>query len=79
MSTQNASQVLSASPNPDDVAESCQFLATLLLVQGVDDIDPADKNGLLPILRQWIRRPAFRGRLASEASERVVWLLTGDR
>ncbi|KAI0091336.1 hypothetical protein BDY19DRAFT_935212 [Irpex rosettiformis] len=73
------SQSLSASSNPDDVAETCQFLATLLLVQGTDDIQKQDKDSLLPVLRQWVKRPAFRGRLASDASERVVWLLTGDR
>jgi hypothetical protein len=70
---------LSDSSDPDTIAECCQFLATLLLVQGITDVDAQDKQTLLPALRAWIRKPAFRGRLASEASERVVWLLTSDR
>ncbi|KAI0806342.1 hypothetical protein BC629DRAFT_1673543 [Irpex lacteus] len=69
---------LSAESHADSIAETCQFLATLLLVQGTNDVNAEDKNKLLPFVRQWVRKPAFRGRLASDASERVMWLLTGD-
>lgn len=69
---------LSAESHADSIAETCQFLATLLLVQGTSDVDEEDKKQLLPFVRQWVRKPAFKGRLASDASERVMWLLTGD-
>ena len=61
---------------PDRVAEANQFLSSLLLVQGADDVDPADKEALLPKLKAWKTMPKFRGRLASEASDRAILLLT---
>ncbi|KZV74478.1 hypothetical protein PENSPDRAFT_601290 [Peniophora sp. CONT] len=64
---------------PDRVAEANQFLATLLLIQGPDGVDPADKQALLPKLKTWKNMPIFRGRLASEASDRVLSLLTNNR
>ena len=66
---------LTAEGSPDRIAEVNQFLATLLLVQGIDGVDPADKDALLPKLRTWKSTPKFRGRLASEASDRVISLL----
>lgn len=74
-----ASSSLTDVSDADTIAECSQFLATLLLVQGITDVDAQDKQTLLPALRAWVRKPAFRGRLASDASERVVWILTGDR
>ncbi|KAI0696781.1 hypothetical protein BC835DRAFT_1305443, partial [Cytidiella melzeri] len=74
-----ASASLTNLADADSIAETSQFLATLLLIQGISDIDPKDKEELLPHLKAWVRKPAFRGRLASDASERVVWLLTEDR
>jgi len=62
----------------DIVAEANQFLATLLLLQGISGIDPVDKNKLVSKLRLWKRRPQFAGHLASEASERVLGCLTED-
>ncbi|VDB84893.1 unnamed protein product [Peniophora sp. CBMAI 1063] len=70
---------LTKEANPDRVAETNQFLATLLLVQGTDDVDAADKDALLPKLKTWRSMSKFRGRLASEASDRVISLLTNDR
>lgn len=60
----------------DHVAETNQFLSTLLLLQGPGEVDPADKDALLPKLKTWKNMPKFRGRLASEASDRVISLLT---
>ena len=67
---------LTREADPDRVAEANQFLSSLLLVQGADDVDPADKEALLPKLKAWKTMPKFRGRLASEASDRAILLLT---
>lgn len=61
---------------PDSIAEIGQFLATLLLLQGIAEVDEADKATLVPKLKQWERR--FQGRLASDTSERCLALITDD-
>jgi hypothetical protein len=60
----------------DHVGEIGQFLATLLLLQGITDVDEGDKKTLIPKLKQWNR--TFAGRLASDVSERCLALLTDD-
>ncbi|KAF8891872.1 hypothetical protein BD779DRAFT_153864 [Infundibulicybe gibba] len=60
----------------DEVGEIGQFLATLLLLQGIGEVDPADKAILIPKLRKWER--VFSGRLASDVSERCIALLLDD-
>ncbi|KAF9460723.1 hypothetical protein BDZ94DRAFT_1265357 [Collybia nuda] len=62
--------------NADEVGEVGQFLSTLLVLQGVTDIDAEDKAILVPKLRQWER--AFLGRLAANTSNRCLALLTEE-
>jgi hypothetical protein len=62
---------------PDDVAEACQFLATLLGLQGTEGISAADKKALITKLKTWQRK--FRGKFAGETSERCLSFLQGDR
>ncbi|KIY53026.1 hypothetical protein FISHEDRAFT_23718, partial [Fistulina hepatica ATCC 64428] len=57
-------------PPADDVGEIGQFLATLMSVQGTDNIPNEDKQKLKPYLRKWKR--VYRGRLASTVSERCL-------
>ncbi|KAJ6598650.1 hypothetical protein B0H10DRAFT_2085252 [Mycena sp. CBHHK59/15] len=60
----------------DDVAEICQFLSTILLLQGLADVEDGDKTVLLQHLQSWEQR--FGGRLASETAGRCLALLTDD-
>ena len=60
----------------DEVGEICQFLSTLLILQGAADADDLDKATLVPKLNQWKR--IYSGRLASDTSERCLALLTDD-
>ncbi|KAJ7026695.1 hypothetical protein C8F04DRAFT_1045389 [Mycena alexandri] len=60
----------------DDVGEIGQFLATLLLLQGVQDVADEDKAILLQHFPTWERK--FSGRLASETAGRCLALLTAD-
>lgn len=60
----------------DEVGEIGQFLSTLLVLQGVANVDAEDKAILIPKLRQWER--AFPGRLAANTSDRCLALLTDD-
>ncbi|KAI0029179.1 hypothetical protein K488DRAFT_88984 [Vararia minispora EC-137] len=73
-----AKMLRSASEN--DVAQVFQFLSTLLLlqtdVQFGNDVDPEIVQRLLPLLRFLNRKPEFANRLASEASERVLCVLS---
>jgi hypothetical protein len=48
-----------ASSTPQDPAhlvEMCQFLSTLLALQGTSSISEEDKQALLPKLREWNRK-----------------------
>ncbi|KAJ7115565.1 hypothetical protein C8R43DRAFT_1038838 [Mycena crocata] len=60
----------------DDVGEIGQFMSTILLLQGIQDIAAEDKSILLHHLPIWERK--FRGRLASETAGRCLALLTDD-
>ncbi|KAF8172793.1 hypothetical protein K438DRAFT_1920986 [Mycena galopus ATCC 62051] len=63
--------------NADEVGEIGQFLSSLLLLQGVQDVTEEDKTILLQHFPTWERR--FPGRLASETAGRCQALLTNDR
>ena len=60
----------------DDIGEIGQFLSTLLVLQGIANIDSTDKIILFPKLEQWERE--YAGRLASDVSERCLALLKDD-
>ncbi|KAJ7938313.1 hypothetical protein B0H13DRAFT_1942389 [Mycena leptocephala] len=60
----------------DEVGEIGQFLSSILLLQGVQDVAEEDKAILLQHLPIWERR--YRGRLASETAGRCLALLTAD-
>ncbi|KAJ6463383.1 hypothetical protein C8R45DRAFT_518268 [Mycena sanguinolenta] len=62
--------------NADEVGEIGQWLWTLLLLQGVQDVAEEDKIILLQNLPIWGRR--FPGRLASDTTGRCQALLTDD-
>lgn len=60
----------------DDVGEILQFCSSILLLQGVQDVDDEDKAILLKHLPDWERK--YRGRLASETAGRCLALLNDD-
>ncbi|KAJ7160916.1 hypothetical protein C8R46DRAFT_1105960 [Mycena filopes] len=60
----------------DNIGEIGQFLATILLLQGIEEVADEDKAILLQHLPIWERR--FRGRLASETAGRCLALLSED-
>jgi len=60
----------------DRVGEMCQFLSTVLVLQGPSDVEDADKSALVPKLRTWTR--AYRGRFAAETSDRCLGILTDE-
>jgi hypothetical protein len=62
--------------NEDDVATACQFLSTLLAIQGADGVPDADKGALVGKLRQWKR--TFAGRFAEETITRCLDYLSGN-
>ncbi|KAJ7353390.1 hypothetical protein DFH08DRAFT_692711, partial [Mycena albidolilacea] len=62
--------------NADEVGEIGQFLATLLLLQGVQDVAEEDKTIILQHCPIWARR--FPGRLASDTAGRCQALLNND-
>lgn len=64
------------SMSADEVGEIGQFLSTLLVLQGIADVEDSDKAILIPKLKQWER--AFPGRLASNTSGRCLAILTDD-
>lgn len=54
-----ARRMTTASSDPADpvcIVEMCQFLSTLLALQGMNSVSEEDKQVLLPKLRQWNRR-----------------------
>jgi tRNA G37 N-methylase TrmD len=61
----------------DTAAEACQFLATLIMLQGVDQIPAEDVPALKSLMTAWGRR--FRGRFAEETAERIQMILIGGR
>ncbi|KAF7324355.1 hypothetical protein MSAN_02521900 [Mycena sanguinolenta] len=62
--------------NADEVGEVGQWLWTLLLLQGVQDVAEEDKTILLQNLPIWGRK--FPGRLASDTTGRCQALLNDD-
>ncbi|KAJ7146029.1 hypothetical protein C8R44DRAFT_756403 [Mycena epipterygia] len=60
----------------DDVGEILQFCSSILLLQGVQDVDEEDKAILRKHLPDWERK--YRGRLASETAGRCLALLNDD-
>ncbi|KII95600.1 hypothetical protein PLICRDRAFT_34515 [Plicaturopsis crispa FD-325 SS-3] len=60
----------------DDIGEITQFLSTLFVLMGTFEVTDDDKKALLPRLKSWSR--TYRGRLASEASDRCLGILTND-
>ncbi|KAJ6520620.1 hypothetical protein DFH09DRAFT_1373358 [Mycena vulgaris] len=60
----------------DDVGEVGQFLSSVLLLQGVQDVAQEDKEILLQHLPIWERK--YRGRLASETASRCLGILRDD-
>lgn len=63
--------------NADELGETGQFLATLMVLQGIAEIPDGDKAVLISKFRQWSRR--FPGRLAEDTSERCLALLEDNR
>jgi hypothetical protein len=58
------------------IGEICQFLSTLMVLQGTSEITEDEKALLLPKLAGWKR--SGRGVLAGNTSERCLDLLTND-
>lgn len=46
----------SAPADPVHIVEMCQFLSTLLALQGTNSVSEEDKQALLPKLREWNRK-----------------------
>jgi hypothetical protein len=63
----------------DTVGEITQFLATLLVFQGISDVTEEGKKALSKKLDQWLRTYRGTGRTAEAASERCKTLLTRYR
>ncbi|KAG1776018.1 hypothetical protein EV702DRAFT_951613, partial [Suillus placidus] len=40
-------------PDPTHLVEMCQFLSTLLALQGTSSVSEEDKQALLPKMREW--------------------------
>lgn len=63
-------------PAPDTVASATQFLATLSLLQGFDELEEDEERALLTVLGAWQHR--FRGKFVGETAERCLMLLEGS-
>jgi hypothetical protein len=63
--------------DPDAISESCQFLSTLLVLQGCSELAPEDKRALLSKFTRWTRE--YDGEFASVVSERCLDILKDDR
>ncbi|KAF4598773.1 hypothetical protein EYR38_007181 [Pleurotus pulmonarius] len=60
----------------DRIGEVTQFLSTLLLLQGMVDVEQADKTALMHKLRLWVQ--VYRGQFAAGTSSRCIASLTSD-
>ena len=60
----------------EEVIRVLQFLSTLLLVQGTDNIPAEDKTALVARLQVWKRR--FSHILAGEIAERCLGIINND-
>lgn len=74
---QRTSQVPASMRDPDTIGEIVQFLSLLMAFEGVEAISADNKKALLPKLKAWSRN--HPGRTASNASERCLGFLSGDR
>ncbi|KAF9241389.1 hypothetical protein BU15DRAFT_45101 [Melanogaster broomeanus] len=75
-----ATRMANAKTDPSDpeiIGETCQFLSTLLVLQGTSAIPPDVKQKLVKKLNTWKRR--YDGQFAGETSGRCYDSLTGDR
>ena len=63
--------------NPKVIAEICQFLSTLLVLQGTTAIPEDVKEKLIPKLTTWRRR--YKGQHPGETSDRCYQSLKGTR
>jgi len=62
----------------DDIGETTQFLATLMLLQGTSEITVDDKQALLQKLSQWESLYKGTGTMAENTIERCTALLNSD-
>lgn len=58
------------------IAEICQFLSTLFVVYGLDNLDEEDRAPLLRKLRTW--NEEYRGRFAEETTGRCIQMLAPE-
>ena len=66
---------IAANTNPDNIAEVCQFLSTLLMFKDASLVSDEVKEALTPRLRRW--KGMFPRRLAEETSDRCLSQLGG--
>lgn len=67
----------SAELTKEQIGETGQFFAILLVFQGHDGIDSRDKTEAIGRLAQW--KQEYRGQFAEEAMERCLGALSNDR
>ncbi|KAG9313150.1 hypothetical protein JVU11DRAFT_6600 [Chiua virens] len=75
-----ATRIADAADGPSDldiIAEQCQFLSTLLVLQGTTSIPEDVKKKLVPKLNMWRRR--YNGQFAAETAGRCYEALRGAR
>ncbi|KAJ7058215.1 hypothetical protein C8F01DRAFT_1150010 [Mycena amicta] len=60
----------------DEIATVGQFLSTLLVLQGDDEVEEEDKRILLQRLPEWFEK--YQGRLASEVADRCMGIFRKD-
>ncbi|KAH7890920.1 hypothetical protein F5I97DRAFT_1800184 [Phlebopus sp. FC_14] len=75
-----ATYIANAQDDPSDqdvIAEMCQFLSTLFVLQGTSPVPEDVKKKLMSKLRTWRRR--YRDSFAAESSGRCLDALAGDR
>lgn len=58
-----------------EVSEACQFLSTVLILQGAETVRNEDREPLLERLKGWKRR--FRTGFPVETAERCIGVLSG--
>ncbi|KAF8631340.1 hypothetical protein AX15_002454 [Amanita polypyramis BW_CC] len=61
----------------EEIAETCQFLSTFLVIQGQESINEEDKRKLMEKLNRW--HDLFSDKFAGSTADRCIGILTGDR
>lgn len=61
--------------DPGDIGNTCQFLSTLLVLQGITAIPEDVGKKLIPKLDMWRRR--YKGQFPGETSDRCYQSLKG--